>query len=256
MIPEADREALKMNFELGTAEMIKAGKHAANEILRMSGLLFSQYYPLAGNAYRRLARSMEAKSLLSEVPTATLNYDCLWELAVVEETGRACAYFQDSSGSVRILKPHGSSNFRNNGMHATPGSISWTPTGVVFDGPTEAIDPRDVPPSIIGNGIPPAMAFFETTKAIPVSRSVIEHIQGEWADAATKAERISIIGVRPNTHDKHIFQPLVESKARIQIVSPGGDLSAWTAIGIDATRLSAVKKSFDKAIDDVVSFVA
>jgi hypothetical protein len=255
-LSEADRDALKNNFELATAEMIKSGNHAANEVLRMSGVIFSRYYPLHGNVYRRLARELERKGLLTQIPSATLNYDCLWEVSIVEETGRLCAYFENHPRGVRVLKPHGSCNFRNPAFQATPGGgIVWSPAGIVFEGSPQAIDPRDVADSILGNGIPPAMAFYETQKAIPVCKNAIEGIQTEWAALAKKAERISIVGVRPNAHDKHIFQPIIESSAVLQVVSPGGDISGWTAIGVDSMRLKPVKKSFEQAVDEVVAFI-
>jgi hypothetical protein len=104
---------------------------------------------------------------------------------------------------------------------------------------------------------PPIMCYIEPLKRIPVGKHFIAAEQRKWREWAQHSSAIVIIGVSVNRNDKHIWEPLRKTPARILYVSgtkSKKDFEKW-CLENGRTLDHATGKRWRESQADILSFL-
>lgn len=93
----------------------------------------------------------------------------------------------------------------------------------------------------------PVIAQYSPSKKAVSANNHIENQKVRFAELVLSAERITICGVRYNTHDFHIWDPIFASKAEIMIIDP-----SW--LGPNKKNIWHIAKYFAESLCDLYSF--
>ena len=228
-IPDELSSKFENDFEKGMHEVIDNHSFSIAPLMQHMGIFFSRFnlYNDKPNYYKSLVSHIKNESLLDQTVFSSLNYECLLEIAFSQK-GIQINYFDEpSDNSASIFKLHGSCNFKSNNIQASRG-VQFS-SGVSFEGGIQIIQPREVPRVFKGNtGLYPAMCLYAKNKPLAIAPSQIKEAQKKWKDITEKADKVFIIGVKPNVEDKHIWEPLANSEAHLYYVGLEEDFSNWT----------------------------
>jgi hypothetical protein len=218
--PSSLQAQFHANFEDGMSALWDSGSHAIPILMQQMAIFFARY--------RLSSKSVDAYSQLLDgltksgkpVRFSSLNYDCLFEVAV-SMAGRAVNYFDDAPASdsdIILWKLHGSCNFLPlGGVTATRG-VSFSP-GVTFGTGIRPVNPKEVAAYCTGNtALYPVMAVYARGKPVQIAPAVIQRIQGFWTAAIKSAPVVVIIGVHFHPADNHIWGPLSATEAKLLFV--------------------------------------
>lgn len=73
----------------------------------------------------------------------------------------------------------------------------------------------------------PVMAVYTRGKPVQIAPTIIQRIQGLWTSRIGSASRVVTIGVYPHPADKHIWEPLSATKAKLLFVGDKRAFSEW-----------------------------
>ena len=232
---------------------------APTQLFVEMGLYFTRFEPPRDgrDCYSRLAIALRARGLLSQVAVATLNYECVLDIAT-SHAGILVAHLVSNvippSGNLLILKPHGACNLLpdvnvfNIGLVAAGGKSGF------YDGPIT------VPPSLAavneryaqGLSIPPAMSMYTRDKHSPVGRTFLEHSRRQWRDWVRSCSHVLCVGARPVLWDEHVWRPIAERRAKTWFV--GGQDDGFNALAAElGGNLEYLGPTFDGALGTILS---
>ena len=252
-------ELFRSDFELGMASVWEEGALAwarGNQsnvrLLIDMARYFTQFEPAAdaSDLYSKFVRLLVDLRLVGRAGIATLNYECVLELAS-NRLGLPFAYSADEPAAGRLLvwKPHGSCNLLP-AVSIWNFNIVMTAGGDIFEGGLRVPPPE---PSEVraeydrGFALPPAMSLFAPGKPTPVAKSLAAEIRGQWASWVRQCDFITIVGARPLFADAHAWDPIVESQGQVWYVGGEGDFSELSAKA--AGRAVHVAERFDAALE-------
>jgi hypothetical protein len=220
-LPSSLKVQFYTNFEDGMSTLWNSGSHAIPILMQKMAIFFARYRLSSQrlDAYSKLLDSLtySGKSMLF----SSLNYDCLFEIAVLM-AGRTVTYFNDaptSDSDIIIWKLHGSCNFLPQGGNVTlTRGVSYG-SGASFNTGIQSVNPNEVETYCTGNtALYPAMAVYARGKPVQIAPSVIQQIQQYWTDAIKSASTVICIGVHPHLQDKHIWEPLSATNAKLLFI--------------------------------------
>lgn len=103
--------------------------------------------------------------------------------------------------------------------------------------------------------ISPVMCMYEGNKSIKINKSVIDTIQQKYKDALSQSSQIIIVGMAYIKHDKHVWDPIRESKANILVIDPYPDsIYAWKQEH-DLEHVDIIASEFGKHIETISDVV-
>jgi len=217
-VPSNEAPAFSVDFEKAMNE-VAASTDLLAEMTTDMALFLGGFVPRPCDEepycrfLRRSTRLIRARRLV----VATLNYDCLIELAA-ERVGYSFPpyYFRPGDG-LRLLKLHGSSNFIVKQDGITVKDKLTMKLGSGYDSIIEPCHPRDLTTLLGRHRFPPAMALVTPGKPVLSCHRQIEEVQRIYAKEVARANRVAVIGANPND-DAHVWNPLVHSKGKIGFV--------------------------------------
>jgi hypothetical protein len=71
------------------------------------------------------------------------------------------------------------------------------------------------------------MSIYMQDKPMQFTSDKIKNTQKRWSDEVVNAERILIVGVRPNPDDKHIWDSLSRTSAKIGFIGGRKEFRRW-----------------------------
>lgn len=218
----------KDGFEVGMYEAwTNYSEQTQNMLIDMARAFARFKLPADGSdLYTSLLRGLVANRLLDRTVFSSLNYECLLEQAG-GTLGLPVGYWSTGRpvNALVILKPHGSCNllpdtgtnvFHNIRITTAGGSSQY------FAGPVKPV-PLDEIERLTHNSLPPAMSLYAPGKHTPVALDWVNKVRDEWRDVAVGCQTIAIIGVRPIWADAHLWEPVIESKARVLYIGGTAD---------------------------------
>jgi len=208
------------DFEDGMSDLWNSGSHAIPLLMQQMAIFFARYRlsPQRVDAYSKLLDRLTHSG--KPVLFSSLNYDCLFEFAV-SMAGRVVNYFDNapaSDSNITIWKLHGSCNFLPEGnVTATRGAGFGL--GATFNTDIRPVNPNEVETYCTGNtALYPVMAAYARGKPVQIAPAIIQRIQGFWTAAIKSASTVVIVGVRPHPADKHIWEPLSTTEAKLLFI--------------------------------------
>ncbi|NLT37296.1 MAG: hypothetical protein GXX95_03945 [Methanomassiliicoccus sp.] len=164
----------------------------------------------------------EFRSLLESgiITIGSLNYDCLLDEAI-QKQGLKIAYKPGANG-VKLDKIHGSCNFLPSIKLA---SLEHYANKIIVPFEVESLD--GLVDKIKNSQIQPAMRFFTKDKDNLTCSAELDAILFEFQSLVNDANLVIIIGVKPNPDDKHIWDHIMNTKAKVVLISPDDKCGEW-----------------------------
>jgi hypothetical protein len=247
------------DFEDGMGRLWQSGSHAVPLLMQHMAIYFAQFAcPADGsNSYSQLVRALVENGDISSTVFASLNYECLLEIAV-SQLGLSVAYFpsRDSAAdAVPVLKLHGSCNFLPGPAVTATRGVSFG-AGVTIEAGIQAINPSAVAPYCTGNtALYPAMSVYTAGKPVQISPAVINSILDTFHAEVKKARSICLVGIRPHPPDTHIWQPLAEAPGQLFFVGNEAAFHAWEANARRDLSSHFVAAAFRDCVPDLARIV-
>lgn len=228
LITEAEGAAFRAepSFEKGMEVLREANDERLQLLLTDMAIYFTEFAPTnANNQYGKLIDHIGLDRLDSTV-FASLNYDCLFEMTAGARS-ISVSYCLDTMapatppGAILLLKPHGSCNFVMQGLggRVIMKNVTMSGMGGYYEGPLEARHPNEIAALYIdGPSVPPAISLYTTGKASLTGPRVLTAIREKWRSAVEQADVVIPIGVRVVLADKHVWEPIVDSRADVWFV--------------------------------------
>ncbi len=229
-LPQNIKEAFdeSNNFEVGMKLVYQQLGEAIPHLMRDMAIYFIQFRPCNRlTLYCRLIQDIHNSGLIDRCLFSTLNYECVLELSLVEQ-GFSISYFDDvNQNIIPVWKLHGSCNMFSQSVQVSQ-QVSYSPS-VVWEGGVQAFLDSDkvIQHCLVETGLAPVMCLYMEGKVLNVSPSVIGQLQQTWADRVKNAKALFLVGVSPNVQDKHIWEPIAESKAELSYTGDSKALANW-----------------------------
>lgn len=258
-VPYALGEEFRKNFEIGMATLWDSGSHTIPILMQHMAIYFANFnvHVSGTDSYSLFLKRLDADGKLAGTIFSTLNYECLFEIAV-SNSGRAVAYSDEGPGAesaITLLKLHGSCNFIPSGGAAVSRAASFSP-GAVINSTITPVSPADAIAYCNSNtALYPVMSIFTKGKPVQISPFVTESLQSIWKTAIENAESVSIIGVNPNPDDKHIWEPLALTDASVSMVGNEEAIQNWFKLERKGRTSKFVGSRFHGCIDDIATSI-
>ncbi|MEW9858433.1 hypothetical protein [Pseudomonas putida] len=210
-LPQSVKESFK-DFEEGMAKFAESRSGDIQQFQREMAGYLAEFLPSENSLYRKLLTTFDRK----ETVFASLNYDLLLEEAM-EASGYHPSYALELLYKhIRLLKPHGSSNFWYDAPGSTFKNIRIEGCGTALVAP---VRPRTRVESLAlcrqDDSFAPAMSLYAKGKEVKTCPDFVIEQQRLFAEACSRAENIYIIGVRVVPEDYHVWGPLKQSPAHV-----------------------------------------
>lgn len=199
------------------------------------GRFFAQFTPPedGSDCYYRLVRSLIANRLAPRTACATLNYECVLDVAA-NKAGLAVAYAGPGDpppGNLVIWKLHGACNLLPPAMFYNFSMVLGHHSTGYYDGEMRQLRLEEVLAEYDnGYALPPAMCLYAPGKPIRLATTLLKQIRGHWASWVARCDVVVVIGARAWLADNHVWDPIAESKARVWwIGGTDGDFDALAA---------------------------
>lgn len=253
-LPNAISSEFADNFERGMNIIWRQYSQVTGAFMKDLAIFFSKFgiLRIKENLYGKIIETIKEKELLKDTVFATLNYDCLLEIASSLLGVKVSYCGPDDLNSSIIVKLHGSCNFVPKDIQATLG-VSYT-SGVSFNSELAPIQPEDVEAwCYSNNSLYPSMAIYTKDKPLQIGAPAIQSFQKYWQEETIKADKIFIIGVRPNLEDKHIWNCLTRTKSNIYFCGSQDDFKDWQ---LDVERNDVfLGEHFENTINDILNLL-
>ncbi len=220
------------NFEKGMLKVMESGNHWIGPLMQTMTLFFTSFTPDGSglDLYSQLITKLRATGVIANTLFSTLNYECVLELAA-SQLGLSVNYNElpNPTNSVTVWKLHGSCNFIPNPQEISMrrgASYAW---GVTVNVGLIPVSPSEAAKWVLGdNSLYPAMCMFTLNKPSQISPGVFAECQRKWAELAISAENVVLIGVKPHSPDKHIWEPLSATAAKLYFVGSESEFYSWS----------------------------
>jgi hypothetical protein len=212
---------------------------------------FCRFQPASDGSdlYSELLRTLVVRRLLRHTAFATLNYECIFDIAI-SGLGLSVAHLspEPPKGNVLVWKPHGACNL-------LPQASVWNLTIIakdIYEGPLDPVDTPTVRQRYdSGFALPPAMSLYAPGKPTPVAESFVEETRKQWANWVASADLIITIGARPTLVDAHIWQPILNSDSPIWFIAGNNDSAYFELDGAVGERLSTLATRFEPGLQEI-----
>ena len=253
-IPTSEAPAFSIDFEKAMNEVAESTDLLAEMTTDMA-LFLGGFVPRPRDEepYCRFLKGNRRLIRARKLAVATLNYDCLIELAAEKVGYPFPPYYFRPGDSLRLLKLHGSSNFIVKQDRITVKDKLTMKLGARYDSIIEPCHPKDLTVLLGRHRFPPAMALVTPGKQVLSCHRQIEEVQRTYAEEVARADRVAVIGANPN-NDTHVWNPLTHSKAKIGFIGNDGACKRLASMrrGADTILLNA---KLETALDELEDFL-
>ena len=246
------------NFEVGMGILWERYSPVIPELMQQMALYFIQFRPRApgSSLYCSFAKEIRQRGLANQVLLSTLNYECLLELAISQQSIRVnYGDFPGPDGSVTVWKLHGSCNFLPAGIQATRG-VSFT-RGVTFNTRVHAVDDLNeaVTFCLSDNALPPVMCLFMEGKPTQVAPGSVVAMQEAWRAEVASADKVAVIGVHPNPADAYLWDALATTPGSLLYIGNKSAFGTWAEENRGKRDSRFIAKSFGEGFERLANEV-
>lgn len=251
-LPPVFNRKFNSNFEEGMSLLTNLRPYSENVVYYMKelGKYFAQYdIDDDSNLYYKFLNELDSPE---KYVYSSLNYELLFE-AAVKRANLNLSYEETKFNELLLLKLHGSISFLHS-RGATFENIKLVGAAPMIDFPIE-IATREKVIEFCNSHLTlyPVMCFYMKNKPTQLAPTLIKRIQSKWQQEVMRAERILIIGVKPNIGDEHIWRFLSQTNAKIGYIGSELEFANWTMrfrkYHSDSYLGNTWKGGFDRATD-------
>lgn len=209
-IPDDIKQLFKNNFEEGMAAFYN---HSDGDIMRFQRELahyLARFSPGRNNTYIKLINQLG----VHRVVYSSLNYDLLFEISASMLRLNIMYDIKKLDGFVRLLKPHGSSNFWPDIPIGSIRNCTFKRSGRAdIQAPIRPLNQIDtIERCVREDSVAPAIAMYAEGKPVKISPDYVENQQRLWSAVVSQSRRIFVVGVRVHQADQHIWRELGKAK--------------------------------------------
>ena len=242
---------LRKDFERGMSQIWEERLASVPQLTIDMAIYFSQFEPPAdrSDCYSRLVATILDESLVEETAFATLNYECVLDIAA-SRAGLKIAYSGASPPpeNLMIWKLHGACNLLPEGkaFHMTIEAAS------IYEGPLDPVDTPMVRQRYQrGLAIPPVMSVYMPGKPTQTARRFLDQARREWADWVAGSDVVVAIGARPVLEEEYVWRPMAQSSCEVWYIGGiGGEYEQLQQLL--SGRLTYLASKFDDAIQPLI----
>jgi len=245
-------DVFRNDFEAGMNDRLQQEPTpSVLEWLRYLAMYFAQFTLKEGgeDPYSNLIRRLHDRAVISASICASLNYECLLELAALSN-GIDVSYEGRIDQGIEVLKPHGSCNFMTSDLSTY--KYQLTNPGAQVGGGFEIVDLKAVEHTLGENRFS-VTSMYAWGKNTPVGGTRLQQIRNRFNEAVRTASRLIIVGVRANAADSHLWIPITETHAELYFVGPARAHKDWLKASSSCTHLG---ERFEDSVDVIVDVVA
>ena len=212
-IPDEIKQIFRENFERGMAKYYEYTKGNVMTFQRELAHYLAKYESTPKSSYIALIKALGTKRVIY----SSLNYDLLFELSAASINLNTHYGVDQNDHHVRLIKPHGSSNFWPDiPIRSISGVSIINPNGVDIQAPIKTLNRDETLRRCMSeDSLAPAMAVYSEGKKVKISPDFTNEQQNIWDLSIKNAKNVFITGVRINKTDSHIWEKLSQSKANI-----------------------------------------
>ena len=251
-LPEDLKSSFRANFEMGMAAFYEYADGDVMRFQRELAYYLATFTPGPNNVYLRLIRELGINRFIF----CSLNYDLLFELCAAMLGHRTAYTSEHSPGFVRLLKPHGSSNFWPHMPGVTIRNSTMRRSGRAdIQAPIRPLSQADtIEKCVTEDSVAPAIAMYAEGKPVKISPDYVEAQQKMWSDSVGRASRICITGTRIHLPDTHIWAPLTACGADLFYFGLESDRDSFESWKEVSKKRNAyfVKAEFSKAVPAIL----
>jgi len=174
------------------------------------------------NLYWHLMRMYRKALESNQMVLATINYECLIELAALQ-FNKKISYWDENQG-FKILKVHGSCNFFKSGIRISGGNFIMRSQIL---GSIYPVDPLLIQDEMKKVNFPAAMSLYSRKKDILVGPKQIQKICDEFQRDIEAANLVIVIGIKPNPSDEHIWNHIRDTEGRVILIGNEEKCKGW-----------------------------
>ena len=279
----------KVNYEIGVSMVREDPDIDESWLMHAIGQYFSKFRPVVDSNYFKLLIGL--KNTNRRVVLVTTNYDLLIEqwISLLNDAHRSeeeneedyikwdYGINKELDNDFLLLKIHGSCNFipySGDSTHLTGQSFEGSNLSnanisgsdidnINFTGAKLDNTIIDVPIKPLtnyeniddwyenGNIHTPAMAQYDKDKTMNVGESTLKLIYERYIDSFKEASEIIMIGLAYQAHDKHIWDPIFNSRCGLRIIDPypSKELEEWGKARKSTTLIQKI--TFDDYINSL-----
>lgn len=220
-------ELFRRDFEAG---MKVISSHYMPPLQRAMAAFFFNFIPKESNLYIKLAEKI--KSQTWEGAIATLNYERLLELSLSFSRIRLVVGRKaEANSEIEVCFPHGCCHLFCQSVRGAAQAVSLSGRDVRINGRIEVIaDSQQFQKRINSDAFPPVMSYFDPSKETTSGASFIKNQRKRFAELASEASIVGVVGLRVRAHDEHIWKPLAQTSANIVYCSgqsSGEEFKTW-----------------------------
>lgn len=208
------------DFEAGIVELSKQNPHALPPLQRVMAAYFFNFVPRESNLYYSLAKKISSTNWNGSL--ATLNYERLLEISLLAAGMQPFVGVSnaDHNKTIELCLPHGCCHIFCESVRGTAGLVSFAGMNVSTNGLIKIIgDQLEFQQRIKIDAFPPVMSYFEPNKQTTSGNNFIMSQRQRFFELVKEAEVIVLVGIRVREYDKHIWEPLGQSSAKLIYVS-------------------------------------
>lgn len=207
-------EIFANDFELGMTKISKTQPTFVSVLQRVMGLYFFQFHAHLNqsNLYIKLTERIAKKNWRGTM--ASLNYELLLEASLSYSNLQFSIGEPANQNQIELCYPHGCCHLFCSSVGAR--NASFPGLNVTTGGKIKRIvDPILYQEQITQDSFPPVMSYFEPRKRCTSGMNFIEAQRARFKTLILSAKNIALIGIRVRDHDKHIWDYLSKTNARL-----------------------------------------
>ena len=208
-----------------------------------------------------LVSALKKSGCLTRVTLGSLNYDCLLEQAIAA-LGLAIDYKCDvsaSRGLVPVAKIHGSCSFITEDLFPRRAYLT-NAHGSALECSFRVLPLENLVRQLVEKfatynpAFYPVLGLYAPDKPSVVASAKLQKLKNTLADRVRQARVLALIGVRPNSRDPHLWEPVAESRAStIAYVGGAAEFEALRELQNRAEHLARTFEDGALAVMDVLS---
>jgi len=211
--------------------------------------------------YSRLLSELQTRGLMERILFGSLNYDCLFEHAMLG-LDLAIDYLLDDLaplGAIPVTKIHGSCNFITGDLfskrayltNANASALECAFTSLPIQGLERSLRERF---ATYSPAYFPVLGLYSPDKPSIVAPGKLQDLRNILAETIRGATSVVLIGLRPNPHDSHLWGPIGQSRAsKIAYVGGEAEYEALRKMQARAIHLAA---TFEACVAPVIGILS
>lgn len=219
-INESLASKFRIDFEAGMIELSQQNPHALPLLQRAMAAYFFNFVPRSTNLYYLLAQKINTKNW--DGAMITLNYERLLELSLLAAGVQPFIGVPplNHNKAIELCLPHGCCHLFCESVCGNAGAVSFAGMNVSTNGPIEVTsDQLEFQNRIQTDAFPPVMSYFEPNKQTTSGNNFVAAQRLRFSELVKNANTIILIGIRVREHDKHIWETLGQTNAKLIYIS-------------------------------------